>query len=197
MANYDIALEILRHHEGGYVVGDPDDSGGETWIGVSRNNFPSWNGWVLIDIMKQRKDFPRVPEAEAEGSEWRSFFKAVNKTFYASEELMQEVREFYLREFWHKVKGDDITDQTVANSIFNFSVNAGIRTGSKIAQRACDATADGVIGNKTVGSINNTVPETFTLRFTIAKIAFYRNLCSKNKKLRKYLYTWVSRSLEV
>ena len=38
-------------HEGGYVD-DRDDRGGETYRGISRNNFPDWKGWKKIDGFK-------------------------------------------------------------------------------------------------------------------------------------------------
>lgn len=197
MANYDTAYRILRKHEGGYAIGDPDDSGGETWIGVSRANFPSWEGWIMIDIIKTNPNFPKMPGKEAKKKAWRKFFKEADKLFYASEELEIMVYEFYLLEFWHKVKGDDISIQVVADSIFNFAVNAGIRTGSKVAQLTCGAKPDGVIGAKTVGKLNTMDSEKFIMGFTLGKITFYRNICKNKRHLRKYMYTWVSRSLEV
>ena len=38
--------------EGGYVD-DPDDRGGETYKGISRKNHPAWEGWEIIDSMKE------------------------------------------------------------------------------------------------------------------------------------------------
>ena len=45
------ALEHMLKFEGGYA-NDPNDSGGETFRGVSRRNWPKWPGWPLIDRAK-------------------------------------------------------------------------------------------------------------------------------------------------
>lgn len=39
MANFDIAVEKVLEHEGGYSL-DPDDAGGETNFGISKRSYP-------------------------------------------------------------------------------------------------------------------------------------------------------------
>jgi len=46
--NFDKALEMLLHHEGGYV-NHPRDPGGETNLGVTRNTYSSWVGRSIED----------------------------------------------------------------------------------------------------------------------------------------------------
>ena len=46
--NFDKALEMLLHHEGGYV-NHPRDPGGETNLGVTRNTYSSWVGRSVED----------------------------------------------------------------------------------------------------------------------------------------------------
>lgn len=41
MAEFNIAFQKTLTHEGGYV-NDPEDSGGETYKGISRNNHKNW-----------------------------------------------------------------------------------------------------------------------------------------------------------
>ncbi|HMY41320.1 MAG TPA: glycosyl hydrolase 108 family protein, partial [Marinagarivorans sp.] len=69
-----------------------------------------------------------------------------------------EAKAIYKRDYWDKIKGDLIANQGIAESIFDFAVNAGIKTASKLAQAAaCEISAvnrppsfiDGVIGNAT------------------------------------------------
>jgi len=53
--------EILAYTldlEGGYS-NDIDDAGGETYAGISRNNFPDWYGWTIIDDLKDEINFPK------------------------------------------------------------------------------------------------------------------------------------------
>ena len=42
-ANFDKCLEMLLHHEGGYV-NHPDDPGGETNLGVTKKVYKEWGG---------------------------------------------------------------------------------------------------------------------------------------------------------
>ena len=48
MADFNQAFDITMGHEGGYA-NNKLDTGGETYRGVSRNNWPDWEGWRLID----------------------------------------------------------------------------------------------------------------------------------------------------
>ena len=51
MSDFNIAYAKTGHAEGGYA-NNPDDSGGETVQGISRNNFPKWRGWMIVDLEK-------------------------------------------------------------------------------------------------------------------------------------------------
>jgi len=44
------------------------------------------------------------------------------------------VRDFYREKFWEPVKGDDITDQRTAETIYDFGVNADPRVAVKLAE---------------------------------------------------------------
>lgn len=50
--NFDKALAFVLSWEGGHS-NDPDDAGGETYKGISRNKNPQWAGWAFVD----KKDF--------------------------------------------------------------------------------------------------------------------------------------------
>ena len=58
MADFDKALELTLKAEGGYVD-DPDDPGGETYKGISRSRNPKWQGWINVDLLKAKRNFPR------------------------------------------------------------------------------------------------------------------------------------------
>jgi lysozyme family protein len=128
MADYALAYNHVLVNEGGYV-NDPDDPGGETYKGVTRKFFPKWEGWTTVDLLKQQSGFPQNLDAD--------------------NELQESIKRFYEVQFWSKVKGDDITDQDVATSIFDFAVNAGVRTSASLAQMVVGATTDGIISCKT------------------------------------------------
>ncbi len=175
MADYRTAIEETLKAEGGYVF-DPDDLGGETYKGIARNRNEEWSGWINIDRAKNINGFPNNLEND--------------------QNLQTKVLALYQLNYWDKICGDDIADQDVAASVFDFAVNAGPRTSAKLAQTSVGATADGVIGPKTVAKINADDKRAFLATFTLAKIGRYVNICEKRKKNRKYFFGWVRRTLE-
>jgi Putative secretion activating protein len=174
MANYEQALQWVLSHEGGYV-NDPDDPGGETYKGVARKMNSKWNGWTIIDMLKRQKGFPANLDKDSE--------------------LQDAVQSFYQVNYWDKIKGDEIANQEVATSIFDFAVNAGVSTSSSLAQLVVSAEKDGVIGNQSVQMINGFDPDHFIASFTVAKIARYLNIVKNRPTSKKYFYGWVCRAL--
>ncbi len=174
MAEFKKAYEKMLIHEGGYV-NDPDDPGGETYKGVSRKIHSKWDGWMIVDTLKIQSGFPANLEKDAG--------------------LQQMIEDFYQTMFWDSIRGDKIESQLIAESIFDFGVNAGIRTSVILAQMAVDAAADGIIGPKTLAALNSSDEEKFLAEFTIAKIARYINIVKKRPASKKYFYGWVRRAL--
>ncbi|MCH7573584.1 MAG: hypothetical protein IIA59_00505 [Candidatus Marinimicrobia bacterium] len=129
-------------HEGGYV-NDPDDLGRETYRGISRRWHPEWPGWILVDDMMGRNDFPKCLDERAS--------------------LQGLVREFYRTEFWDKVHGDDIESEAVAAELFDTAVNMAPKDAVTILQRCLNALnkwvmpdlkIDGIIGPETVAFLS-------------------------------------------
>jgi len=174
MAEFLPALQKVLVHEGGYV-NDTDDPGGETYKGIARNMHSKWSGWVRVDICKQQHGFPANLENDAE--------------------LQNEITQFYQVSFWDTISGDKINNQLVANSIFDFGVNAGVKVSASLAQLVVEAEADGVIGPQSLEKINCFDPDHFLAAFTVAKIARYISIIKKRPESKKYLYGWVSRAL--
>ncbi len=106
------------------------------------------------------------------------------------------VREFYRDNYWIPIKGDEITDQSVAESLFDFGVNAGPKVARKLAQVAVRVTPDGAFGPITMRAINSIDPEKFVLRFSMAKVARYRDIVNKNRSQIKFLLGWLNRTLK-
>jgi len=175
MANFNEAYASTMKAEGGYI-NDPDDPGGETYKGVSRKYHSKWGGWIVIDLLKHKPNFPKNLDED--------------KT------LQQEIKNFYEINYWDKIQGDTIQDQDIAESIFDFAVNAGPRTSAKLAQISVQATPDGVIGPKTLKKLNTEDKKTFLAVFALAKIGRYLKICETNTSSRKYFYGWVRRTLE-
>ena len=174
MADFTAAFPLVIAFEGGYV-NDPDDPGGETYKGVARKIFSKWDGWIKVDILKRQTGFPANLDKDVD--------------------LQQYVLDFYRVNFWDKMNGDNISNQLVAQSIFDFGVNAGVGTSVSLAQMVVQAEPDGVIGQQSIDAINNFDPEHFIAAFTVAKIARYISIVKKRPTSQKYFYGWVRRAL--
>ena len=175
MADFNKAFELTIKAEGGYV-NDPDDPGGETYKGIARASHAKWSGWINIDMFKNKRNFPKNLEED--------------------DELQEKIKSLYEANYWDKVQADDILDQDIAESIFDFAVNAGPRTSAKLAQITVNAEPDGVIGPKTLEKINADDKRAFLAVFALAKIGRYVGICEKRNSSRKYFFGWVRRTLE-
>ncbi len=105
------------------------------------------------------------------------------------------VRDFYKTEFWNRIRGDELVSNPIAYLLFDFAVNASYSVSIKLAQIILELQADGVIGPKTVQALNSTDTEVFVLKFTIAKIARYRDIVTKNPSKKVFLLGWINRVL--
>ena len=180
MADFKKAFLLILANEGGYV-NDPVDTGGETYKGIARKMNPDWLGWHIIDLLKKQPGFPESPQS-ADAIEIKK-------------QLDYEVRSFYYTHFWLKVQGEMITNQQVAESIFDFAVNAGVSVSISLSQFVAGVTTDGVIGPRTIEAINRFDPGHFLAAFALAKINRYVNICNKRPVSKKYFFGWVVRSI--
>ena len=125
------ALEVILHHEGGYV-NHPKDPGGETNLGVTKRVYEDFGG---------TKDMKELTK--------------------------EDVEPIYKKNYWDKVKGDDLPEG-LELGIFDFGVNAGPCRAAKFLQRMIGTTVDGGIGPMTLAKVNEYVKEN-TIEETIEK----------------------------
>lgn len=66
----------------------------------------------------------------------------------------EDFHRVFKNNFWDACKADLIIDQSVANMLVDFAYNSGVNKAVKHLQLVLGITADGIIGNKTLHSIN-------------------------------------------
>ena len=132
-------IKLILHSESGYWM-DPDnlDSGGETYCGISRVNFPKWEGWKIIDKFKPLKRGQIITTVK---------------------ELEDLVEQFYADQFYNKCKIDDISNIYISAHLLDHAVNAGVSNGVKCLQKAIlnlghSLDVDGKIGPTTIRLAN-------------------------------------------
>jgi len=135
MADFTLAYKKTMGHEVGYVD-DPDDTGGETYDGISRKYNPSWPGWALIDQYKPN----------------------FSKEIKAKLEALKKI--FYKEKYWGINHLDDFESQEIAEELFDTGVNMGVVRAAQFLQESLnylnkngslysDLLVDGDIGSKT------------------------------------------------
>lgn len=107
----------------------------------------------------------------------------------------QMVRDFYKRNFWDNLRGDELQHQATAQTIFDFHVNTG-RPARVLAQVVVGATPDGSFGQRTVQLLNEYDPEKFVMAYALAKIARYRDIVTRDRTQQKFLLGWINRTLK-
>jgi len=176
MADFNISIEKTLKYEGGYS-NNPKDPGGETYLGWSRANHPNDPVWLMIDKAKAIPNFPNHLDSDPS--------------------IREAIKNSYRLEYWNKMQGDSIGNQLVADSMFDYAVNAGVSTSVALAQLVLDIASDGIMGEQTLQSINNAVPETFLGTFALAKIVRYVGIVKQRPTSQQFFYGWVKRSLNL
>lgn len=176
MANFTISFNKTMLFEGGYA-NNPNDLGGETYRGISRKNFPSWNGWVIVDKYKQSIHSS----------------KDLNATLKGNVQIQGLVSTFYRLNFWNPIMGDGLTYQTHADNIFDFAVNSGVGRAVRYAQRVVGTVEDGAMGNKTLTAINK-MGASFVPAYKQARIDFVNKIVANNPSQKEFLTGWILRT---
>ena len=167
MANFDPIYKQTIKNEGGFILENVEgDTGGQTYAGIARNVFPNWIGWKLID-----------------------------KGDTTSDNVKQNVYDFYYTEFWKPVRGEEIKEQVVASNLFDFGVNAGVGTAIKLAQSLYTETPSTKMTDDALNKINAMTAHDFVSSFFIMKVIRYVTICNKNKTQSKFLLGWLNRAI--
>lgn len=187
MEVFNRAYDVVRKHEGGYA-NDVDDPGGETYKGIARRRWPSWEGWVMVDRTKRM--YPSQPE--------------LGKQLGYNNELDVLVRKFYKLHFWDVIWGDEIArlSEELATDMFDMSVNLGSGRATEFLQRTCNAfnnrqrlypdiLVDGDFGPQTIKAYRSCVRtrgvELLYKGINILQGSWYLGLMEGSERFEKYI----------
>jgi lysozyme family protein len=174
MAIFNDAFALTMKAEGGYA-NDPQDRGGETYKGVSRNNHPTWSGWKIIDEAKAAKP------------------KSLNAVLARNAVLQQKIKDFYKVNYWDVNNTGDINDQQVANQVFDIAVNSGAGTAAKFLQVAAGVTVDRVVGPLTIKAVNAANTKALYEKLLNERSTYFDQIVARNPSQSKFLASWKSR----
>lgn len=185
MASFLTAFPIVENNEGFYAH-VPGDSGGETWIGIARNANPSWAGWPIVDSYKINGTWP--------GATYRDQVTYANKVLRPDATLQALVINFYENTEWHQIEGDSIQNDSIADFILDWGVNAGMTIPIKHLQQILGVDADGKIGPQTLQSLNASNQQNIFNALKAARIQFYHAVILAHPDYQKFLPEWLERT---
>lgn len=148
-------------------------------------------GYVLHDVLGDRGGMTYAGIARNMNPNWPGWAKLDN----GDQVPAQMVRDFYRANYWEPIKGEQISSQVIAQTIFDFHVNAGA-VARKLAQLVVGATPDGAIGEKTIALLNSYDEQKFVMAYALAKIARYRDIVTRDRTQAKFMLGWINRTLE-
>lgn len=154
---------------------------GYTFMGIYQKAHPNLVMWKQIDETVKRHK--KLSDASIE--------------LYSNKVLLEEVKMFYKKNFWDRMRLDEITDQHKANEMFVFGVNAGCGRSVRLAQLVVGTVADGLIGPKTIAAINSYDVDEFDREFDEEEIKYYEAIVRNNPEKKIFLNGWKNRAKAV
>lgn len=187
--SFDKALAYTIQYEGGYA-NDPNDYGGETFVGISRVYWPDWEGWAVIDSKKGDPNFPDV--------------------LYTDPAVIQSVKNFYKTNFWDILKGDqiDAMDEEIAAEAFDAGVNMGTGRAARFLQEALnifnrngssygEISVDGAIGPGTLGALETFLRKDDAFLMVKAQLiqrgSYYGRRADEDSTQERFIRGWLNR----
>jgi hypothetical protein len=170
MADFTKAYKItILGNEGGYNPGIGEK---ETYRGVDRGANPHWSGWLIIDDIKRNN--PNLSTGK------------MDILLSQNIALQANIEKFYKANYWDTVNLDSVTDQQLANNLFDCSVNQGEGRARRFMQIACNYVItsykstikpliiDNQIGQTTLLAFNSLPPTMLNAEINLEREASYR-----------------------
>ena len=151
---------------------------GLTFWGIYQSAHPTLSIWNTIN--KTLKIEPNIKKA--------------GEILMKDSELLNQVNTFYKREFWDKMRLDEVNSQHIANEIFIFGVNVNWKIAIKETQKLIDVEADGLIGSKTLSVLNRFNENKFDRDFDEVEMRYYEKIALNKPHLAVNLKGWFNRA---
>ena len=155
-----------------------DGENGLTYFGIYESAHPNWYGWNII-----KRYLANVPD-----------LKKCSVVLSNVSDLNELVKQFYKKEFFDKMKLDLVKSEHKQIELMCFAINVGVNPCIKKLQDLLGVTIDGVIGSKTISSLNDYDESLFDKLFDLEEIEYYESL--NKERFKKFVNGWRNRSLK-
>jgi len=120
----------------------------------------------------------------------------IAKKFYPDLDIKNltkaQATEIFYKDYWTPMNLEGIHDEDLVLQVFDFGVNAGIKTSIKVLQRIVKVSDDGIIGPMTLEAINESELPVYDI-FKKRRKIFYMNLAARKPELEVFLNGWLRR----
>ena len=185
MADFNEAHRKTQIIEGGYV-NNRSDRGGETYKGIARKYHSGWEGWDIIDKIKQ--------------------IKVIRRNEIVKDKILDKmVDDFYKLNFWDANNLDNIENQNIAEELFDTGVNMGTMVAAKFLQISLNLfnrderdfknlIVDGFIGKNTLKVVNS-LPYQAAIFKALNGLQFMRyiDICESDESQEVFFRGWLKR----
>ncbi len=184
MADFNKSMYILMrlefsHPENALAYNKTEN--GYTYMGIYQVAWPKWIGWMIVnEYLKKNHDI-----------------KTASRELYKNDTLTRLVYLFYKKNFWDVARLDDVNSQKIADEIFIFGVNAGMKEAIKEGQRLVGANNDGFVGEKTLEAWNKFDEHVFDKQYDLLEQQYYSNIIARHPEKKIYANGWRNRSIVV
>lgn len=126
----------------------------------------------------------------------------ISKRSYPNEDIaaltVDDAKAIYLRDFW-KTEYEQISDQQLANKVFDFSVNMGAASAVRLLQRAINfcgwgIAEDGIFGPETLKRVNGLPASNLIDALKLTAANHYRAIVAAKPEEEKFLRGWLARA---
>ena len=112
---------------------------GLTFMGIYETAHPNWQGWGQV---------------RAAINAYGDLEKA-SVSLYNDDALIEKVKIFYKKEFWDKMRLDEVDSELKACELFVFGVNVDTVPAVRVLQKLLGVVVDGIMGTLTLKALNN------------------------------------------
>jgi lysozyme family protein len=189
MASFAIANNKTKANEGG-LANNAADRGKLTYRGIASAFWPNWTGWPIV----------RQTLIDCAGN-----IAMADNQLGMNTGLQAMVDSFFKQNFWDVYKLDSVTNQLIADEMFDTGANMGIAIESKFLQRAlnmtnrnqksyADLVVDGVIGTQTIAALNSHPNQALVLKIlNVLQGARYISIMEADPSQEVFAASWFSR----
>lgn len=161
MADIKKSMDILKYLEYSnrteLMLEQNKNEDGLTYCGIYQSAHPNWKGWTII-----KRYLDNEPN-----------LKKCSLILANVSDLQQWVNQFYKENFWDIAKLDEVNSQKIADEIFIFGVNVGMKVAIRKAQKLVGVDSDGNVGSMTLKAFNTFDVITFDGQFDDLEKEYY------------------------